>query len=69
MFLSNQLLWALNDHAKMRKHSESNAPEMADSMLCADLRCLELNRTAQDHFDRPCPIKVRINLETGAIES
>ncbi len=67
MFLSNQLLWALNDHAKMRE-TKPHAPRMADLMLETDLAQLELNRTSQDKFDRPVPIRVRINKQTGAIE-
>ncbi len=62
MLLSNKLLWALRDHAQM-----SN-PMLADLALEADLDFLEQSRTARDKFDRPVPVPVRINKETGAIE-
>lgn len=70
MKLSNQLLRALKDFDKMRGSGPYGkyAPNMADLLLCADLVQLELNRTAQDKFDRPIPVRVRINKETGAIE-
>ena len=70
MFLSNQLLIALKDFDKMRGPGPYGkyAPKMADLLLDADLAQLELNRTAQDEFDRPVPVPVRINKETGAIE-
>lgn len=67
MFLSNQLLWALNDHARM-KHPLSCSPHLADQMLIADLAILEVNRNSPDKFDRPVPLLVRINKETGEIE-
>lgn len=66
MLLSNQLIWALRDHAKMRE-AKPHAPRMADLALETDLAQLELNRTSQDKFDRPVPIRVRINKETGEI--
>lgn len=62
MFLSNKLLWALSDHARM------SSPFLADIALEVDLEFLEQSRNSPDKFDRPCPVHVRINKETGAIE-
>jgi len=61
MLLSNKLLWALRDHAAMRD------PKLADLCLEADLKVLEDVQNAPDKFDRPVPVRVRINKETGAI--
>jgi hypothetical protein len=63
MFLSNKLLWALADHSKM------SDPLLADIMLSEDLKEIDNTREAKDPFDRPVPIQVRINKETGKIES
>lgn len=62
MFLSNKLLWALADHSKMGN------PVLADLALEYDLRALEETRNAPDKFDRPVPIRVQINKQTGEIE-
>lgn len=62
MFLSNKLLWALADHSKMED------PILADIMLSEDLKEIEKTRDAKDLFDRPVPIQVRINKETGKFE-
>lgn len=63
MFLSNKLLWALRDHAQM------SSPFLADLALEVDLEFLEESRNSPDKFDRPVAILVRINRETGTIES
>lgn len=69
MKLSDQLLRALKDFDQMRGPGPYGkyAPKMADLLLCADLVQLELNRDATDKFDRPVPIRVRINKQTGEI--
>jgi len=63
MFLSNKLVWALKDHAMMRAGAL-----LADQALIEDLVWLEKSQTAQDQFDRPVPIRVKIDKETGEIE-
>jgi len=68
MFLSNKLLWALNDHSKMKSSTTMfDDQSLADICLIDDLDALEKSRNARDKFDRPCPIRVRINKETGEI--
>lgn len=62
MFLSNKLLWALRDHAQM------SSPFLADLALEVDLESLEQSRNSPDKFDRPCPIKVKVDLQTGEIQ-
>lgn len=62
MFLSNKLLWALNDH----KNTSNGF--LADIALEADLQVLEETRNSRDRFDRPVPIQVWIDKETGEIQ-
>ena len=69
MQLSNKLLWALRDHSQMKSRTTIYDDQtLADICLIEDLEILEKSRNAQDEFDRPIPIPVKINLETGAIE-